>query len=392
MPPAKPAVRKAKTRNYRDAARVTKNATGIAEQERLALKRRKQVDTIDVARSALADTESAGKEHIVTYLQTVRLCANLAPLTPTQIDLIPSGGDFLDALLDLSTNPLTFDPTLWHEELILCQASADTDNGLADSLLDAAQYYHRSISFDSEQDLKRDLEAFLKQYPHYYDYISGILHFSSKLAPGPRNIGYGGFTVATSPSGRSQDDAGVAVAMLFPTLASALNKTVTIYEWTSLRFTVANIISARADERTSLFEMVIVDAYGLVCGNIAPGGGVWRPLVPQEDRDWSYTPPAAVLAELSQLSSLAAADTAKLKVEKAEAEDKDMEAEMAKMEQGELAEQAEVGESDYGHEMEIDETEPAASTSSGTGKRKATSTLAGGKRQKKGTTKQNGGK
>lgn len=182
------------------------------------------------------------------------------------------------------------------------------------------------------------------------------------------------------------------MTMLLPTLASALNKTVTIFEWTSLRFPVENVISARADERTSLFEMVIVDAYGLVCGNIAPGGGVWRPIVPQEDRDWSYTPPSGVLAELSQLSSLAAADTAKLKVEKAEAEDKEMETEMETMVQGELADQAEVVESEHDYEMEIGEAEPVASTSSGAGKRRATSTLAGGKRQKRGTTKQKRGK
>lgn len=226
-----------------------------------------RVVDIQNARPALAAAPSASRfEALITHLQHVRHVAMRRPLSPEQIALIPRQPAFLDALIDLCLHPLSMEAGK-HAGILVPAMEEDMKED------DRVSFYMRQLGFINKAALLTFLEEALKKAPQYAYLAARIQAEASILADDVKIfLGYGGYTIANDASGRCETDAEVESGRFITTILELYEEDVKIFTFPALEFKVKGVIPAREDPRTSLFESLVVDSFGLVCANTAPPG------------------------------------------------------------------------------------------------------------------------
>lgn len=202
-------------------------------------------------------------------------------LSPADKEAVPAIPALHNLLHSFFTCPLTWIPAE-HQS----QAVKQKHDTLEESDLDdddtTVRFYVRRLVFPDHASLKSLLENVLADAPQYSGHINILVTASKNLGgdTGKRALSYGGYTIANSPYGRQEDDeeaARVHAGSLLKLVLDEYDDKVEVYELPALAFQigeggVSSILLSRNDPRTSLFESVVIDTFGLLCLNTAPPG------------------------------------------------------------------------------------------------------------------------
>lgn len=220
--------------------------------------------------------EQPTKTRLIFALNSVRAIGHRPGLTGKEITLVHAIPEALAGyLLSLFFMPFAAMSTLGvaTNQLLNRDSPADTvpksDNGQP-----LAQYYLRSLPFDSKDAAKSVLSKVLRTHPHYRSHIEALLVAIDQLPHSSFVLRYAGLTVADSPVGRHVDDQVDDSTTFHSAVIAQFAGKVGIDEVLPLRFSTESVIDARADARLDLYESLLVDCLGFACLNTAPPGTI----------------------------------------------------------------------------------------------------------------------
>lgn len=259
---------KVKSRAYAVRAAEATASSAEAFMKEWCIEEEDKVQQLQSARLLLSSADpSSHLEALVDYLQAVRRLTVRPAMTASEIALIPKDQGLLSALISICLDPLTYK--------LEGQADMVLESEDAMEVEGQATFYARRFSFSDKQKLSEFLDEASKRAPQYVYIIARIKAEMQILSEAvPVCLCYGGFTVATTPNGRCADDfrlrgdAGSFISVLLDLYKEAIQ----VVSFPALAFAVPDVIAARADLRTHLFESLVVDAFGLVCANTSSPG------------------------------------------------------------------------------------------------------------------------
>ncbi|KAK9895052.1 hypothetical protein P389DRAFT_197121 [Cystobasidium minutum MCA 4210] len=267
-----------KSRAYaRKAAAEVLESAREGMEEWCALEETRVID-LQAARVAVANAAPSSRfKALVDYLQAVRSITRRPAMLQEQINLIPTNDDFVNTMIAIVLNPLTVNLKQHRRAAVAISEDEMEVEG-------RAEFYVRQLDFSDKQALSTFLDGILEAKSQYA-YLVARIKAEMKILPenGRLSLGYGGYTVASTAEERVDEDRDDAEESFIKKIIEQYDGPVRVFSFPALEFNVAGSIASRDDPRTSLFESLVIDAFGLVCANTAsPGQYIQFTLTPHQ--------------------------------------------------------------------------------------------------------------